>query len=584
MPKHSELGDNAVGHHYPPDVAQIEMVDGSEAIFTMYLEMSLREDIEMVEGWNQDANSILIFCGLFSATVAAALGPGLPGLNVSPDDVAQRLMMETSLNASLTDIAFKFRPSFQLVNSLWFSSLILSQWAGRYLVAVRQRRTPYNQARVREYLAEGIRDSGISLLVDLMRAGQQLSFVLFAIGFLVPMFFGILNWISIVVLMWLVLCTVLYLWVTMVGILRKNSPYYTPLLSFMQFFQLLLTTLYYGTRRSNPFEGSLRRFTQGVRKATEESAQKHSQALDRRTLEWTFESLNQDSEFERFFAAIPDFCNSRAVEDPMGHLLKLNGEEKLSQALFGFMHRTVTSRLLPEPARQQRIKICTLVVEAVPTLVTWSTLRPQVYDDRCFNLTTEFLSSDMEVSRTLPGCLEHSHSALLANLIFISRIIFQFHSEHSRDKLFDVSSRTLSELSSNIDFGLRAGESQEQHRTGFYAPTISTDILRHLRKSYMALHESISVSPPGSYPLCVVQDHRHTCRQPPNLTIANLKTHLLSPLDSISPIAVVGLIDSQPSTSSDQPDGSFANPESPPLTPDAGQSLPLLHQEADACY
>jgi len=238
--------------------------------------------------------------------------------------------------------------------------------------------------------------------------------------------------------------------------------------------------------------------------------------------------------------------------------------------------------------------------------------RAQVYDDRCFNLTTQFLSSDMEVSRTLPGCLAHSHSALLANLIFISRIIFQFHSEHCRDKLFDVSSRTLSELSSNIDVRLVSSalqhefcglwnefvhqereESQAQHRTGFYAPTISTDILRHLRKSYMALHEKvftsaddiIPVSPPGSYPLCVVQDHRHTCRQPPNLTIANLTNPPLSaPLDSISPIAVVGLIDSQPSTSSDQPDGSFANPESPPLTPDAGQSLPLLHQEANACY
>jgi hypothetical protein len=275
-----------------------------------------------------------------------------------------------------------------------------------------------------------------------MRAGQQLSFVLFAAGFVTPLFFNINNWTSVVVLMWLILCAALYLCITIVGISRKNSPYYTPLVFFLQFFQLLFVTPYYGTRRSNHFEGTLKRFTQVVRKETEESAQKDSHGLDRRTLEWTFETLNQDDEFERFFAGIPDFCNSRAVEDPMGHLLKLDGEhQKLSQMLIGFMHQTVTSHLISEPARQQRIKICTKAIDAVPTLVaSWSTLRrvfgewegllgsvdfgnavlrtggddprtvfcsrcivaiviarAQVYDRHWFNLTTQFLTSDMEV-------------------------------------------------------------------------------------------------------------------------------------------------------------------------------------------
>jgi hypothetical protein len=45
-------------------MAQIEEVDGSAAIFTMYLEMSLKEDVEMVEGWKEDANSILIFVSI----------------------------------------------------------------------------------------------------------------------------------------------------------------------------------------------------------------------------------------------------------------------------------------------------------------------------------------------------------------------------------------------------------------------------------------------------------------------------------------------------------------------------------------
>jgi hypothetical protein len=59
-------------HRYSPDTSNkerleelsqsdLEVIDGSEAIFAMYLEMALREDKEMVEGWKEDANTILIF-------------------------------------------------------------------------------------------------------------------------------------------------------------------------------------------------------------------------------------------------------------------------------------------------------------------------------------------------------------------------------------------------------------------------------------------------------------------------------------------------------------------------------------------
>ncbi|KAF8269603.1 hypothetical protein EI94DRAFT_1573709, partial [Lactarius quietus] len=157
--------------------------------------MSLKEDKEMVEGWKEDANIILIFSGLFSASVAAALGPTWPGVNVNPQpDGNENVQILTRASPPGTDTA-KFEQNFQLVNSFWLSSLVLSltcallaislqQWARQYLMAIRQRRTPHRQARIREYLAQGVRDSGIAILVDLMRAGQQLSFALFALGLL----------------------------------------------------------------------------------------------------------------------------------------------------------------------------------------------------------------------------------------------------------------------------------------------------------------------------------------------------------------------------------------------------------------
>src|SRR6266404_9452497 len=43
------------------DRANFGVIDGSDAIFTLYLEMALKEDKEMVDGWNQDAKSVLLF-------------------------------------------------------------------------------------------------------------------------------------------------------------------------------------------------------------------------------------------------------------------------------------------------------------------------------------------------------------------------------------------------------------------------------------------------------------------------------------------------------------------------------------------
>ncbi|KAH8997829.1 hypothetical protein EDB86DRAFT_3102010 [Lactarius hatsudake] len=616
-------------HPYPPnasesnnaqDQAQLEVLDGSEAIFNMYLEMSLREDKERVEGWNQDAKSILLFSGLFSATVAAALGSAVDPA-VGPQDLSAGYLSLIYQTISLVvphtadqvlnfidddtwnnfEEGFKTSDSFalfQLVKTLWYSSLVISltcallailsqQWARGYLKAVRQRNAPYYQARNREFLAEGINDSGIALLVDAMWTSLQLSFMLFVLGLLMLFFNNQDNTTFIIVLAWSLIWICLYLWMSMAGYQRKNSPYPTPLSSLgHRFFRDRHTQ----AASSDPVEGTL--------KTTEESARRLLQGLDDGPiLKRTFKSLNQDHEFERFFAGIPDFCDSRAVINPVGLLLELNDKQKLSQALIGLMHRTVTSHLISEPTRQQRINICARAIDALPALVSWSILRRafgeregllrsvdsgsailpmggvrnsdprsafyvrcivaiviargQVYGDRWLGLTSQFLTSDMKVwdgiSRfTLRGYLEHGYSALLANLIFITRTILRFHSDHSQNVLSDVSSRTLREVLSNIDVRLASPEMQREYcrlwndlvqkaqdGTSSHTPTIATEILRRLRKSYVALHESTDASlfytsPDdddlfpllgSSYPSCNIHNHRTSPQTQPPTTV-----------------------------------------------------------------
>ena len=422
----------------------------------------------MIEAWNQDAESIVIFVssllcsyvfhlmvcwqnGLFSATVAAALGPSLP-------DQVSNAQIESAFPA------FNL-PNFPLVNALWFSSLIISltcallavsfqQWTHRYLMDVRQRGTPCNQARIREYLAEGIHESRIAVLVDVMRVCHQLSFFLFALG--LSAYVLATDWTTFgIVSSWFLVWSVLYLWMTVTAISRYNSPYRSPLSSmFYRFVQLIhlarSITPETSNKRptgfvtSNSYRGFLRRLgPEGMREAIEESVKNNSDDLDSRILEWSFNSFTRDNEFEQFFAAIPDFCDSRAVIDPKPHLLALNDkQEKLSRTLFVWMCRSLTSHLISEPDRQRRVKIFTKVIDALPTIVSFPTLqsvfetwdgllgsvdfgsavlraggnsddpftvfctqcivaiviaRAQVYDRQCINLTTRFLTSDLEV-------------------------------------------------------------------------------------------------------------------------------------------------------------------------------------------
>lgn len=219
-------------------------------------------------------------------------------------------------------------------------------------------------SRIREYLAEGIRESRCAILVDVMRACHQIFFVLFSLGLCAYFLstdmttFGIVS-------SWFFVWSVLYIWMTMTAISRHISPYRSPLSSiFYRFAQLtrfarsITPDTFTGrsTRfaASNSHRGLLRRLSpEGMRETMEESVQKFSEDLDSRILGWTFNSLTQDHEFEQFFAGIPDFCLSRAVRDPKDLLLELNDkQESLSRMLFVWISRTVTSHLISEPARQ----------------------------------------------------------------------------------------------------------------------------------------------------------------------------------------------------------------------------------------
>jgi hypothetical protein len=96
---------------------------------------------------------------------------------------------------------------------------------------------------------------------------------------------------------------------------------------------------------------------QGMRKTAEETAFGSPSEIDTRAFLWTFDSLDEDHELERFFSGLPGFRSSKVVKDPLPDLTS-EQHEKLLNAWVGLLDRTSSSDLLPEPAKIRRTVIC----------------------------------------------------------------------------------------------------------------------------------------------------------------------------------------------------------------------------------
>ena len=121
-------------------------------------------------------------------------------------------------------------------------------------------------------------------------------------------------------------------------------------------------------------------FTHGLVKTAEEYACGLPSKIDYGSLSWTFDSLDQDCELEKFFEGIPSFCNSRVVENPMDGFIRPIGR-KLSDALIGLMDRTLSSSLVPESVEQRRVTICTKAIHAANLFGPWWILPRVLYGE-----------------------------------------------------------------------------------------------------------------------------------------------------------------------------------------------------------
>jgi Family of unknown function (DUF6535) len=535
--------------------------------------------------------------------VAVSLTLSVPSIRRNPQDTSafylahiyQELSTQPngskpSILSSLSDPNETYTPptSAVWVNGLWSMSLVISltcailatlvqRWAHRYLMVAYPRSSYYShkKARIRAFYRRGVEKLHIPWAIEVLPALLHLSLFLYFAG-LSLFIFGLHPTISKIVTAWIVICVTLYACVTFLPIIRKDSPYSSPFSASVSFclagiqyriFQLrnvflqcllqMLPDIDYPICMSIPFAVHL----DGVPShdsnwTAEEYALRLPPNVDHGSLLWTFESLDEDTDLEKFFEGLATLCDSEAGKHlNLQECFIVPHKKRFSSALIQLMNRTLSSNLVPEFVKQRRMIICTKAVESTSLLGPWWILRCVLLGDWCIFLgciefglfvqnwksinhpVTSFFAQcvaaftisivkdrDEHWFELASGLLDatepvlneyvaHGDSILLAIAIFIARRTVQTYSgsaKRHREDILGSSSRTL-EMVCELDIGCTLPELQHQF-CGLWnqlVHTARTDqcphhvsiamiILKNIRQLYIALHER-SGTPPVFY-------------------------------------------------------------------------------------
>ena len=274
------------------------------------------------------------------------------------------------------------------VNALWLLSLVitltcallanfLQKWAQRYLKVTQPDYSPHKRARIRAFFAEGVEWFHVPWTFEALPTLLHISLFLFFAG-LVLFLANINITIFKLILSWVSLCAAIYGYVTVIPVIRHDSPYYSPLsfsawyiviwtqffvYRFLRWFNRLMDRSYQPYNHFRFLQERCRKLlVMGMQETAEETALNVPSEIDTRVFLWTFRSSKQDHELERFFSGLPGFRNSKAVVDPLPSLTE-EEMQMLCGDLSGFLDRSLSSDLLSPDVKDRRAMICTRAID-----------------------------------------------------------------------------------------------------------------------------------------------------------------------------------------------------------------------------
>ncbi|KAF8487723.1 hypothetical protein F5888DRAFT_1931339, partial [Russula emetica] len=217
-------------------------------MWKMFLDEVKEEDNRITDAWKEDANSIVVFTGLFSAIVGAFIIEFYKKLSSDSGDQTVALLQQISLQLSnppsSTNSNTANQPSspgsaMVWVIILWLISLVLSltcaliatllqQWARRYIETPKSSNVLRHRARVRSLLLGGTKLYKIPLIVEMLPTLLHLSVYLFLAG-LVITFHTINKKVAIAVDVAVGASGLAYITLSILPCLDVRCPYRTPI-------------------------------------------------------------------------------------------------------------------------------------------------------------------------------------------------------------------------------------------------------------------------------------------------------------------------------------------------------------------
>ncbi|KAJ7712986.1 hypothetical protein B0H16DRAFT_1341877, partial [Mycena metata] len=218
-------------------------------VWAVYVSEAEKYDRSLVESWKSDMEGMLIFAGLFSASLTAFIIESYKTL--IPDSGNSTVQLLTQISQQLAAAAngstfqvpppthFSPPPTSLVCNALWFISLglsltcaliatLLEQWARDFLHKADMRSAPVIRARVFSFLYYGLKRFNMHTVVDIIPLLLHTSLIFFFAG-LVAFLLPVNSVVTYIAVGLLVVVVTAYALLTVLPIWYPDCPYHTPL-------------------------------------------------------------------------------------------------------------------------------------------------------------------------------------------------------------------------------------------------------------------------------------------------------------------------------------------------------------------
>ncbi|KAJ7932894.1 hypothetical protein B0H13DRAFT_2512744 [Mycena leptocephala] len=343
-------------------------------LWAVYISEAEKYDKALLEGWKSDMQGLLIFAGLFSASLTAFIVESYKTLSSDNSAITVALLVQISQqlnpgsNASPVNVApASFTPSRASLacNTLWFLSLGLSlscalvatlvdQWARDFIQRTEMRPSPVIRARIFSYLYFGLQRFDMHTMVEFIPLLLHMSLLLFFAG-LVAFLLPINMALAIVVAALLGLISITYLSLTALPMLFSDSPYRTPLSNVAWGLLQRVASPFrarFRTDEESKFaddgsSGSAKSIPNIVERMVHDAFAESSKRdeRDRRAIAWTIRSLTDNNDLEPLVDALPDLIRGptgrRRVYDHMFNRLINDHNGLLVPRIEGYLRSCV---------------------------------------------------------------------------------------------------------------------------------------------------------------------------------------------------------------------------------------------------